>query len=165
MQIKWIFWELLKYQLVQLWKEQNYNKKDQILNIKARLQDQNFHKKLVQCFLTVNLLKENFVKVIPFTPSQFIQSLIKVYIPSYLSTVNSKTNKTSELDLDSEMSIKIYIKIGWVSILSKFIKVFDAGLHNQRTLSKKTLTKFLMENFDHENTLKTLMCSKQLQNT
>ena len=71
----------------------------------------------------------------------------------------------SELDLDSEKSIKIYLKIGWVSILSKFIKVFDAGLHDQRTLSMKTLTKFLMENFDHENTLKTLMCSKQLQNT
>ena len=45
-------------------------------------------------------------------------------------------------------SIKVFRKIGWIS--SKFFdKVFDAGLHGQRTLSKKTLTKFLMENFDH----------------
>jgi hypothetical protein len=29
-----------------------------------------------------------------------------------------------------------------------FEKVFDAGLHDQKTLSKKTLTKFLIENFD-----------------
>ena len=35
---------------------------------------------------------------------------------------------------------------------SKFFdKVFDAGLHAQRTLSKKTLTKFLMEDFDRVN--------------
>jgi hypothetical protein len=32
-----------------------------------------------------------------------------------------------------------------------FEKVFDAGLHDQKTLSKKTLTKLLMENFDHVN--------------
>jgi hypothetical protein len=30
-------------------------------------------------------------------------------------------------------------------------KVFDTGLHGQKTLSKKTLTKFLMENFDRVN--------------
>jgi hypothetical protein len=36
--------------------------------------------------------------------------------------------------------------------LSKFLtKVFDAGLHGQNTLSKKTLTKFLMENVDRVN--------------
>ena len=36
--------------------------------------------------------------------------------------------------------------------LSKFIdKVFEAGLHDQRTLSKKTLTNFSMENLDHVN--------------
>jgi hypothetical protein len=35
---------------------------------------------------------------------------------------------------------------------SKFFdKVFDAVLHAQRTLSKKTLTKFLMEDFDRVN--------------
>jgi hypothetical protein len=28
--------------------------------------------------------------------------MIKVFIPSYLSVVNSKTNKMAELDLDSE---------------------------------------------------------------
>jgi hypothetical protein len=31
------------------------------------------------------------------------------------------------------------------------IKVFDAGLHAQRSLSKKTVTTFLMKNFDHVN--------------
>ena len=32
---------------------------------------------------------------------------------------------------------------------SKFFdKVLDAGSHDQRTLSNKTLTKFLIENFD-----------------
>jgi len=30
-------------------------------------------------------------------------------------------------------------------------KVFDAGLHDQRTLPKKTLTNFFMENFDCAN--------------
>jgi hypothetical protein len=35
---------------------------------------------------------------------------------------------------------------------SKFLtKVVDAGLHGQTTLSKKTLTTFLMENFDRVN--------------
>jgi hypothetical protein len=35
---------------------------------------------------------------------------------------------------------------------SKFSdKVFDAGLHDQRTLSKKTLTNIFMENFDCVN--------------
>ena len=35
---------------------------------------------------------------------------------------------------------------------SKFlIKVFDAGLHDQISLSKFSLIKFLMENFDREN--------------
>jgi hypothetical protein len=31
------------------------------------------------------------------------------------------------------------------------IKVFDAGLHAQRSLSKKTVTTFLMKNFDDVN--------------
>jgi hypothetical protein len=44
-------------------------------------------------------------------------------------------------------SIKVFRKIGWSSIPSKFIKVFDAGLHGQKTLSKKALT----ENFDRVN--------------
>ena len=55
-------------------------------------------------------------------------------------------------------SIKVFRKIGWSSIPSKFIKVrqiltkvFDAGLHGQKTLSRKALTKFLMENFDRVN--------------
>jgi hypothetical protein len=42
-------------------------------------------------------------------------------------------------------SIKVFKKIGWVSIPSKFFdKVFDAGLHDhyQRTLSKQILNKF-----------------------
>jgi hypothetical protein len=43
-------------------------------------------------------------------------------------------------------SIKVFRKIGWSSIPSKSVKVFDAGLHGQ-----KTLTKFLMENFDRVN--------------
>ena len=44
-------------------------------------------------------------------------------------------------------SINIFRKIGWISIPSKFFdKVFDAGLNDQRTL-----TKFLIENIDHEN--------------
>ena len=35
---------------------------------------------------------------------------------------------------------------------SKFFhKVFDAGLHDQRTLLKKTLTYFFMENFERVN--------------
>ena len=35
---------------------------------------------------------------------------------------------------------------------SKFFdKVFNASLHDQKALSKKTLTKLLMENFDHVN--------------
>jgi hypothetical protein len=50
---------------------------------------------------------------------------------------------------------KFLEKIGWVSIPPKSIKVlkkvFDASLQNKRTLSKKTLTKFLMENFDRVN--------------
>jgi hypothetical protein len=46
-------------------------------------------------------------------------------------------------------SYSFYIyQYGWSSIPSKSIKVVDAGLHSQKTLSKKTLTKFLMENFD-----------------
>ena len=48
-------------------------------------------------------------------------------------------------------SVKVFRKIGWVSIPSKSIKVFNAGLHDQRTLLKKTVTKFLIENFDHVN--------------
>jgi hypothetical protein len=41
-------------------------------------------------------------------------------------------------------SVKVFRKIVWVSIPSNFFdKVFDGGLHGQRTLSKKTLTKFL----------------------
>jgi hypothetical protein len=32
-----------------------------------------------------------------------------------------------------------------------FDKVFDAGLHDQKTLRKKTLTKFLMQQFDRVN--------------
>jgi hypothetical protein len=58
------------------------------------------------------------------------------------------------IDLDSKdvmigqfpsKSIKVFRKIGWVSIPSKFFdKVFDAGLHDhyQRTLSKEILNKF-----------------------
>jgi hypothetical protein len=58
------------------------------------------------------------------------------------------------IDLDSKdfmigqfpsKSIKVFRKIGWVSIPSKFFdKVFDAGLqdHYQRTLSKQILNKF-----------------------
>jgi hypothetical protein len=45
---------------------------------------------------TENLLKENFVKGILFTRSKIDQSLIKVFIPSYLSAVKSKTNKMAE---------------------------------------------------------------------
>jgi hypothetical protein len=49
-------------------------------------------------------------------------------------------------------SVKVSRKIGWVFIPSKFFdKVFDVGLQDQRTLSKKTLTKFLMENFERVN--------------
>jgi len=69
---------------------------------KAHLHNQSYRQKLGQSFLTENVLKENFVEVIPFTRSKFGQSLIKVFIPSYLSVVNSKTNNMAELDLDSE---------------------------------------------------------------
>jgi hypothetical protein len=36
----------------------------------------------------------------------------------------------------------------YVSPSKVLTKVIDAGLHGHKTLSKKTLTKFLMENFD-----------------
>jgi hypothetical protein len=32
--------------------------------------------------------------------------------------------------------IKVFRKIGWSSIPSKSVKVFDAGLHGQKTLTK-----------------------------
>ena len=49
-------------------------------------------------------------------------------------------------------TVKVFRKIEWVSNMSKFYdNVFYAGLHDHRTLSKKTLTKFLMENFDRVN--------------
>jgi hypothetical protein len=42
---------------------------------------------------------------------------------------------------------------------SKFFdKVFDAGLHDQSILSKKTLTKLLVENFNRVNDQSTLFC-------
>jgi hypothetical protein len=60
------------------------------------------------------------------------QSLIKVFIPSYLSAVNSKTNKMAEwssfrkdvlIGQFPSKSIKIFRKIWWVSIQPKSIKV------------------------------------------
>ena len=48
---------------------------------KARLHDQSFRQKLVQSFLTENLLKENFVKVIPFIRSKFGQSFFYPKLP------------------------------------------------------------------------------------
>ena len=60
-------------------------------------------------------------------------------------------------------SIKAFRKIGWISIPSKFFdNVFDACLHDQRILSKKTLTKFLMDNFDRVNRLCMHICYFQL---
>ena len=55
------------------------------------------------------------------------------------------------------MSLKCFRKMRWVrqSPLKFFDKVFDAGLHDQRTLLKKTLTKFFMEN---------LYCVKNISN-
>jgi hypothetical protein len=74
--------------------------------------------------------------------------------------VNSKTNNRSWFRKNvligqfPSKSVKDFRKIGWVSIPSKFFdKVFDAGLHDHRTLSMKTLAKFLMENFDRVNGL------------
>ena len=61
----------------------------------ARLHDQSFRQKLGQSYLTTNLLKENFVKT-------YHVYTIKVFIPSYLYTVNLKTNKMAELDHDFE---------------------------------------------------------------
>jgi hypothetical protein len=49
---------------------------------------------------------------------------------------------------------------------SKFLtKVFDAGLHGQNTSSKKTLTKFLMENFDRVNGVNMAGNSRQTNST
>ena len=68
-------------------------------------------------------------KIIPFIRSKFGQILIRVFIPSYLSVVNSKTSKMAELVLDSaKMSVKVFRKIGWVSIPSKSVKAHQSSL-------------------------------------
>jgi hypothetical protein len=58
----------------------------------------------------------------------------------YLNDLDSKNHS------DWLVPIKVFRKIGWSSIPPKSVKVFDAGLHGQ-----KTLTKFLIENFDRVN--------------
>jgi hypothetical protein len=97
-----------------------------------------------------NLLKENFVKVCPI----------------YTIKTCAKFVSFDHTNLDLPVTIFLIhvlclhmILIGMMFRLvnshqspSKvFLKVFNAGLHEQRTLSKKTLIKFLMENFDCVN--------------
>jgi hypothetical protein len=65
--------------------------------LKACLNDQSFRHKLDQSFSMENLLKENFVKVIPFTRSKFDQSFYHE-----LPFSGKFKDKVAELDLDSQ---------------------------------------------------------------
>jgi len=110
---------------------------------------------LVKVFLT-----ENFVKFIPFTRSKFDQNCYPK-LPFRFEFKNKQNGwirswfqKDVLIGQCPSKSVKVFRKIGWVSILSKSEVLGQnlySGLHDHRTLSKKTLTKFLMENFDRVN--------------
>ena len=115
--------------------------------LKALLHDQSFCLKLGQSFLTENVLKENFVKVIPFTWSKFGQS----FYPKLSFGGKFKENKMSELDLDFE-------KMFWLvnshqSFSKNEIGFYSVKVH-QSSLKKFLMQlytikeKFLMANFD-----------------
>ena len=97
-----------------------------------------------------------------FTRSKFGQSLIKVFISRYLSSVNSKINKMAELDLvpkrsfDWSIPIKVrqsFRKIGRVSVPAKFIKFLSWQSFWCRFTHSKN---FVKENFDPSFWWKTL---------
>ena len=107
--------------------------------LKARLHDQSFPPQTWSKFLTEICSK----KILSKLSRLHDQSLVQIFIPSYLSVVNSKTSKRAYSEKMFWL-VKVYLKIGWVSIPSKSIKVE---------------TKFLMENFDRVNgRLQTYMC-------
>ena len=106
---------------------------------KARLHDQSFRQKIGQSFRRKIYSK----KTLTMLSRLHDQSLINVFIPSYLSVVNSKTNKMAEfekyptmlcLQLRQSWQMKTFKnvdllyercfgKIAWVSIPSKYIIV------------------------------------------
>ena len=92
-------------------------------------------RKLCQSYL-VYMIKV-WSKFVSFDHAHFSSSCVLVYID-----LDSKDVMIGQFP---SKSIKVFRKIGWVSIPSKFFdKVFDAGLHDhyQRTLSKEILNKF-----------------------
>jgi len=94
------------------------------------------------------------------------QSVLKFYQCFYLklplgSKFKDKQNDSKKM-FDWSIPIKVHRsfqknRMGFLfrqirqSQSTFFDKVFDAGLHDQKTLWKETLTKFLMENFDRVN--------------
>ena len=70
---------------------------------------------------------------------------IKVFIPNYLSAVNSKTNKIAELDLDSK---NMFWLVNSHQSLSKFLeKIYKIGFYWVKSVKvhQSSLTKFLMQ--------------------
>jgi hypothetical protein len=113
-----------------------------------------FVKNLVKVF---GLLKENFVsypvhtvKVCFVRPHKF-WSLGRHYSNSCAFVYIDLDSKDVLLGQFPSKCIKVFIKIGWVSIPSKSIRVLWQSFWCSFTRSKKTLTKCLMKNFDRVN--------------
>ena len=116
-----------------------------IWSLRAHLHDQSFHKKLGPSFWQKIWSKENFVKVIPFTRSNLDQSFYPklpfgscIFKKKQTGWIRTWFWKDILIGQFPSKPVKVFRKIGWVSIPWKYIKVFDACLHKD----------FVKENFD-----------------